>query len=190
MATAVGSFVAIGGNIGAKLGGEGRGCTLFVAGFLSRAKARHGENLFGPRVLWFIRAHAENVADLRGRSLMAHGAKSIDPTFSAKSRPTWDVVRRVAVYLRPYKLLAGTTILCAVLSLLSSFAFPKLTAYAIDEVIRKARPQLLTPVMLGLIGAFLLRDLFNAFRILVNNHFEQNVIFDMRRDVYGRLQRL
>src|SRR6266487_552807 len=121
---------------------------------------------------------------------MAHGAKSIDPTFSAKSRPTWEVVRRVAVYLRPYKLLAATTILCAVLSLLSSFAFPKLTAYAIDEVIRKARPQLLTPVMLGLIGAFLLRDLFNALRIMVNNHFEQNVIFDMRREVYARLQRL
>lgn len=121
---------------------------------------------------------------------MAHGAKSIDPTFSAKSRPTWEVVRRVAVYLRPYKSLAAATILCAVLSLLSSFAFPKLTAYAIDEVIRKARPELLTAVMLGLIGAFLLRDLFNAFRILVNNHFEQNVIFDMRREVYARLQRL
>lgn len=121
---------------------------------------------------------------------MAHGTKSSDPTFSAKSRGTWEVVRRVAVYLRPYRLLAATTILCAVLSLLASFAFPKLTAYAIDEVIGKRRMDLLTPVMLGLIGAFLLRDFFNAIRILVNNHFEQNVIFDMRRDVYARLQRL
>lgn len=121
---------------------------------------------------------------------MAHGAKSSDPTFTAKSRGTWEVVRRVAVYLRPYRLLAATTILCAVLSLLASFAFPKLTAYAIDEVIGKRRMELLTRVMLGLIGAFLLRDLFNAIRILVNNHFEQNVIFDMRRDVYARLQRL
>ena len=121
---------------------------------------------------------------------MAHGAKSTDPTFSAKSRGTWEVVRRVAVYLRPYKSLAATTILCAVLSLLASFAFPKLTAYAIDDVIRKGRTELLTPVMFGLIGAFLLRDLFNSIRILVNNHFEQNVIFDMRRDVYARLQRL
>ena len=121
---------------------------------------------------------------------MAHDVKSSDPTFAAQSRGTWEVVRRVAVYLRPYRLLAGTTILCAVMSLLASFAFPKLTAYAIDEVIGKRRVELLTPVMLGLIGAFLLRDLFNAIRILVNNHFEQNVIFDMRRDVYARLQRL
>jgi len=121
---------------------------------------------------------------------MTHGTKSTDSTFAAKSRGTWEVVGRVAVYLRPYRLLATTTILCAVLSLLASFAFPKLTAYAIDEVIGKGRMESLTPVMLGLIGAFLLRDLFNAIRILVNNHFEQNVIFDMRRDVYARLQRL
>lgn len=121
---------------------------------------------------------------------MAHGAKTIDPTFTAKSRHTREVVARVAVYLRPYKLLAVTTVLCAVLALLASFAFPKLTAYAIDEVIRAGKADQLTWVMLALIGAFLLRDLFNSLRILVNNHFEQNVIFDMRRDVYARLQRL
>src|SRR6185503_14820046 len=44
--------------------------------------------------------------------------------------------------------------------------------------------------MLGLLGAFLLRDLFNCLRIRINNTFEQNVIYDMRRDVYARLQRL
>ncbi|NOS71809.1 MAG: ABC transporter ATP-binding protein [Verrucomicrobia bacterium] len=121
---------------------------------------------------------------------MAHHHPAEDPTFTARKRPTMEVVRRVAVYLRPYKLLSVTTVLCAVLSLLASFAFPKLTAYAIDDVIGKGRTDLLTPVMLGLIGAFLLRDLFNAARILVNNHFEQNVIYDMRRDVYARLQRL
>ena len=123
---------------------------------------------------------------------MAHGAVSskTDPTFSAKSRSTREVVRRVAIYLRPYKLAAVATVACAVLSLLASFAFPKLTAFAIDDVIRLGRTELLTPVMLGLIGAFLLRDLFSSLRILVNNHFEQNVIFDMRRDVYARLQRL
>src|SRR6266496_3095897 len=44
--------------------------------------------------------------------------------------------------------------------------------------------------MLGLLGAFLLRDWFNSLRIRINNRFEQNVIYDMRRDVYSRLQRL
>lgn len=121
---------------------------------------------------------------------MGHNRASIDPTFSAKSRKTWAVVRRVAIYLRPYKLLAAATILCAVLSQAASLAFPKLTEYAINEITGEKRVASLTTVMLGLIAAFLLRDLFNAFRILVNNHFEQNVIFDMRREVYARLQRL
>src|SRR5579872_1464233 len=44
--------------------------------------------------------------------------------------------------------------------------------------------------MLGLLGTFLLRDVFSSLRILINNALEQRVIFDMRRDVYGRLQRL
>ena len=48
----------------------------------------------------------------------------------------------------------------------------------------------MTPAMLALLGAFLLRDLFNSLRVRVNNVFEQNVIYDMRREVFGRLQRL
>src|SRR5678816_545729 len=35
-----------------------------------------------------------------------------------------------------------------------------------------------------------IRDSFNSIRILINNTFEQNVIYDMRREIYARLQRL
>ena len=41
-----------------------------------------------------------------------------------------------------------------------------------------------------MLGAFLFQNLFNSLRIRINNTFEQNVIYDMRRDVYARLQRL
>lgn len=117
-------------------------------------------------------------------------AAHTDPTFTAKPRSTWEVVRRVWRYLRPYKLLAAGTVGCAVLSLGFAFAFPKLTQFLIDDVIGRHRPDLLAPTMLALIGTFLLRDLFNSLRIRINNRFEQNVIYDMRRDVYARLQRL
>jgi ABC-type multidrug transport system fused ATPase/permease subunit len=86
--------------------------------------------------------------------------------------------------------MAAATIGCAVLSLAFSFAYPKLTQYVIDEVIGKQQADRLVPVMLALLGAFLLRDLFNSLRIRINNTFEQNVIYDMRREVYGCLQRL
>jgi len=113
-----------------------------------------------------------------------------DSTLSARKRSTWEIVRRVARYLRPYPWMAVSTVACAVLSLGFSFAFPKLTQYVIDVVIGQNRPDLLVPVMIGLAAAFLLRDVFNGLRIRINNTFEQNVIYDMRRDVYARLQRL
>jgi ATP-binding cassette subfamily B protein/subfamily B ATP-binding cassette protein MsbA len=82
------------------------------------------------------------------------------------------------------------TVGCAVLSLAFGFVYPKLTRVIIDDVIKKQRYDWLTPVALGLIGAFLFRELFNSLRIRINNSLEQNVIYDMRRDVYARLQRL
>ena len=120
----------------------------------------------------------------------SHLNASTDPTFSAKSRSTWEIVRRVAVYLRPYKLMAFGTMICALLQLGFSLAYPHFIGSVIDQVIGQRRLDVLTPVMLVLLGTFVLRDVFNALRILINNTLEQNVIFDMRREVYARLQRL
>jgi ATP-binding cassette, subfamily B, bacterial len=119
-----------------------------------------------------------------------HLSAQADPTFAAKSRSTWEIVRRVSRYLKPYKLMAAGTIACAIFSLCFSFAYPKLTQYVIDDVIGQRQVQMLGPVMLALIGAFFLRDAFNSLRIRINNTFEQNVIYDIRREVYARLQRL
>lgn len=115
---------------------------------------------------------------------------SNDPSFSAKARTTAEVLGRVVRYLKPYKGLALATIGCAIVSLLFAFAFPRLTQYVIDDVIGQGNHEKLTPAMLMLIGALLGKDLFNSLRIMVNNHFEQNVILDMRREVFSKLQRL
>lgn len=104
-------------------------------------------------------------------------------------RPAGEVIRRVAVYLRPYPGLALATLACAVLSLGAGFLYPKLTRYLIDEVIGGGRSEALHPAALGLLGAFLMREIFNSLHIRVNNRLEQNVIFDMRGNPL-RLQRL
>lgn len=119
-----------------------------------------------------------------------HPGSHTDPTFRSKPRATGEVVRRVGVYLRPYKLMVVGTVGCAVLSLGAGFLYPKLASVIIDRVIQQHRTDLLTPAALGLLGAFLLREIFNSLRIRINNHLEQNVIFDMRRQIYARLQRL
>ncbi|MBI1841128.1 MAG: ABC transporter ATP-binding protein [Verrucomicrobia bacterium] len=122
----------------------------------------------------------------RHPQLSAH----MDASLTAKPRGVWEVVRRVAPYLRPYRSMAAGNIACAICSLGFAFAYPKLTQQIIDVVIGQRRQDLLAPVIAALVGAFLLRELFNSLRIRINNQFEQNVIFDMRRDLYGRLQRL
>ena len=119
-----------------------------------------------------------------------HHRAEHDPILAARSRSTREILRRVAAYLRPYRWLAAGTIGCALLSLAFALTYPKLTQFVIDDVIRQKRVELLTPLMLALLAAFLLRDLFNSLRIRINNTFEQNVIYDMRRDVYAHLQRL
>src|ERR1051325_6136899 len=120
----------------------------------------------------------------------SHRGSNADPTFRSKPRSTGEVVRRVGVYLRPYKIMVVGTVGCAVLSLAAGFLYPKLTSVIIDKVIQQHRNDLLTPAAIGLLGAFLLRELFNSLRIRINNTLEQNVIFDMRRQIYARLQRL
>lgn len=117
------------------------------------------------------------------------GLTAADPAY-AKKRSTWEVLKRVAVYLKPYRALSLGTIACALLTVVCSFAYPKLTEYIIDQVIGHKQANLLLPSILMLLGAFLLRDLFDSLRIRINNILEQNVVYDMRREVYARLQRL
>jgi ATP-binding cassette, subfamily B, bacterial len=121
---------------------------------------------------------------------MGRPVSTVDPTFTAKARSTWEILRRVAAYLRPYKWRAAATVGCALFSLAFGLTYPKLAQYVIDNVIGHKRVELLTPIMLAVLGAFLLRELFNSLRIRVNNSLEQDVIYDMRRELYARLQRL
>jgi ABC-type multidrug transport system fused ATPase/permease subunit len=121
---------------------------------------------------------------------LAHVHGDAKGAFAVRPRTTGEIVRRVSLYLRPYPLLASGTILCALLGQLAAFAYPKLTRFVMDDVIATGRRDLLGKAILGLLAAFALRDAFNSVRIRLNNRFEQNVIFDIRRQVYGRLQQL
>ncbi|MBP7527643.1 MAG: ABC transporter ATP-binding protein [Syntrophorhabdaceae bacterium] len=110
--------------------------------------------------------------------------------FSSRSRSTMEFLRRTVVYLRPYKWAAAGNIILAFLTIGFYFVFPYVTQYIIDTVIGGRKMDLLLPAALCLLGTFFLCEFCNALRIIVNTHFGQNVIFDMRRDVYARLQRL
>jgi ABC-type multidrug transport system fused ATPase/permease subunit len=99
-------------------------------------------------------------------------------------------ILRVFSYLRRYPWLAAATLACAVISTLMVIVFPAITQRVIDEVVRAHRPEKLWPMVLWGAAAFFAQHLFNGLRIVVNNTFEQRVIFDLRSDLYSHIQRL
>ena len=101
-------------------------------------------------------------------------------------KTTW----RVFAYLKRYPWMAAGTLTCAILSTLLVIVFPATTKWIIDDVVRANRPDKLLPLIMLAAVAFLLQHGFNALRILLNNTFEQKVIFDLRSDLYSHIQLL
>jgi len=97
---------------------------------------------------------------------------------------------RVFAYLRRYPWLAAGTLTCAVLGTLMVIIFPAVTKWIINDVVRAHHPEKLLPLILLAATAFLLQHAFNALRIVLNNTFEQKVIFDLRSDLYSHIQLL
>ncbi len=98
---------------------------------------------------------------------------------------------RVFSWVRRYPWLAAGTLTCAILSVLCGvLVYPQAVRHILDEAIPNQQPDRLAFWALAALAAYFARDLLNAARIVLNNVFEQKVIFDLRSDLYARLQRL
>ena len=86
--------------------------------------------------------------------------------------------------------MAVGTLSCAILTTLMVIVFPSATKWIINDVVRAHRPDKLLPLILLTAVAFLLQHVFNSLRIILNNTFEQEVIFDLRSDLYSHIQLL
>src|SRR5438128_5296614 len=99
-------------------------------------------------------------------------------------------VWRVFGYLKRYPALALGTLGCAIAGTLMVIVFPGVTKWIIDDVVQQHHPEKLMPLALLALMAFLLQHGFNTLRIILNNTFEQRVIFDLRSDLYSHIQLL
>src|SRR5947209_7379906 len=97
---------------------------------------------------------------------------------------------RVFGYLKRYPALALGTLACAIIGTLMVIVFPGVAKLIIDDVVRQHHPEKLMPLVLLALVAFLLQHGFNTLRIILNNTFEQRVIFDLRSDLYSHIQLL
>src|SRR5436190_18643039 len=79
---------------------------------------------------------------------------------------------------------------CAIIGTLMVIVFPVVTKQILDLVIRQHHPEKLLPLALLAVLAALLQNGLNSLRIILNNTFEQRVIFDLRSDLYSHIQLL
>ncbi len=110
----------------------------------------------------------------------------METTIAKKRSP----ILRVFSYVRRYPALAAGNLLCAVGGTLAVIVFPTITQRVVDGAIIGKHPERLVPLALIGLGAFFLQELLSCLRILLNNVFEQRVIFDLRSDLYSHIQRL
>lgn len=100
--------------------------------------------------------------------------------------PLW----RVIAYFRPYRARVLLTLFAAVGSTLAAMVPPFIWGYIIDVAIPSGRLAVFGTSLLVMFAAMLLRDGLNLMRIRWNNRLEQQVILDIRGDLYTHLQRL
>jgi len=87
-------------------------------------------------------------------------------------------------------MMAAAQLACAIGGTLMVLVLPSVTREIIDVIIPAQAWERLVPSVLWVAAAFFAQNLFNALRIQLNNSFEQKVIYDLRSDLYGHLQRL
>tara|TARA_B110000467_G_scaffold58592_1_gene53504 strand:- start:249 stop:1973 length:1725 start_codon:yes stop_codon:yes gene_type:complete len=97
---------------------------------------------------------------------------------------------RVLSYLKPYKKAVSLTLGFAILTTLLDLIPPWIIKVIIDELVDGKKTSLINWVVVGLIGVYFLRNFLNYQRIMFNNRLEQNVVFDMRSNVYKALNQL
>ncbi len=100
----------------------------------------------------------------------------------------FQIARRLLRYLRPYsRLLIPALVLTLLLNLLGILQ-PKFTQYAIDWYILPRQIQGITLFALVYLGAQFLRFVFSYFQVVLLNTIGQYVMFDLRREIYDKLQ--
>src|SRR5207248_8398340 len=87
-------------------------------------------------------------------------------------------------------MLAIPTLACAIVGTLMMIVPPAATKYILNNVINGHQPERLLQLLILVAFAMLVQRGLDYLRLLLNNTFEQKVIFDLRRDLYSHIQTL
>jgi len=124
----------------------------------------------------------------KARLIMSTAVKQFHEEEAIGKTYDLQVARRLLRYLKPYvRLLIPALILTLLLNLLGILQ-PKFTQYAIDWFIIPRVTKGITLFALAFVGVQLVRFVFSYFQAVLLNSVGQYVMFDLRREIYHKLQ--
>jgi ATP-binding cassette, subfamily B, multidrug efflux pump len=101
-----------------------------------------------------------------------------------------DLTRRLLRYLNPYRLQVAAAILLLMAGSAVEMVGPYLTKVAIDRALPDADLDLLSLLVAVFMASLVLAFLFEYLQVLLTTWIGQRVMFDLRMQIFGHLQRL
>ena len=99
-------------------------------------------------------------------------------------------LKRAAAYIGRHKRKMILALLLSTLASVSSLFIPKITQWVLDVAVPGKDTAMLLKMALLFVGIILLSILFTVIRSRIMAHVSQEIIYDIRRDLFAHLQRL
>ncbi|HEX6558427.1 MAG TPA: ABC transporter transmembrane domain-containing protein, partial [Longimicrobiales bacterium] len=99
-------------------------------------------------------------------------------------------MRRLLTYLRPHRWRVAMAILVLLCAAFIEIVGPLLTKYAVDHAIPDRNSALLARLAAVYLGATLAAFLLEATQVMLTTRLGQNVMYDLRMQLFGHLQKL
>jgi ATP-binding cassette subfamily B protein len=100
------------------------------------------------------------------------------------------LMKRLLVYLKPYRLLVAFSVLILLLSSLAQLAGPYITKLAIDNYIAKGDQAGLLHTILGFLGVILVGFTLQYVQVYMMQYVGQKAMYDLRMQIFAHVQHL
>jgi ATP-binding cassette, subfamily B, multidrug efflux pump len=100
------------------------------------------------------------------------------------------LMKRLLVYLKPYRTLVALSVLILLLSSLAQLAGPYITKLAIDNYIAKGDQAGLLHTILGFLGVILVGFTLQYLQVYMMQYVGQKAMYDLRMQIFAHVQHL
>jgi len=121
---------------------------------------------------------------------MANETAPKSPGKSEKRKNAWKNLPDVWALMKPRRGLLALGFVLMAINRVAGLVLPASTKYLVDNVIGKKQIQLLTPIVLGVLGATVIQGLTSFTLTQLLSKSAQKMIADMRREVQAHIGRL